>query len=180
MVADLFAFQKELSDKGVIFCFNGPTSQEILVSIGDVLQNKMRELDTELSVTHRVFSVFVEQMQNIIRYSAEKVCPDDCNELRLGIIAVGKAGAHYYVICGNRINNKDKSRLEELLDKINRMNQDELKVFYKERRKLVRSCDSKGAGLGFIEIARKASTPIEFSIVPIDKEYSFFSLKSII
>jgi hypothetical protein len=34
----------------------------------------------------------------------------------------------------------------------------------------------KGSGLGFIDIARKASEPIDFEIVRVDAERSFFSM----
>ena len=39
---------------------------------------------------------------------------------------------------------------------------------------------SKGAGLGFMEIARRASKPIEFDFTEIDANYVFFALKATI
>jgi hypothetical protein len=40
--------------------------------------------------------------------------------------------------------------------------------------------ESKGAGLGFIEMARKVSLPIEYEFVPMEDDYSFFCLKATI
>jgi hypothetical protein len=37
---------------------------------------------------------------------------------------------------------------------------------------------SKGAGLGIIEIARRASKPIEFDFTEVDGDYTFFTLKA--
>ena len=37
---------------------------------------------------------------------------------------------------------------------------------------------SKGAGLGFMEIARRASKPIEFDFTDVDGDYAFFALKA--
>ena len=39
---------------------------------------------------------------------------------------------------------------------------------------------SKGAGLGFMEIARRASKPLEFDFTEIDANHAFFALKATI
>jgi len=57
------------------------------------------------------------------------------------------------------------------------MDKDELKIYYKERRRADREGDSKGAGIGFIEMARKSSQPLEFSFQKIDDKHSFFTIK---
>ena len=51
-----------------------------------------------------MFAVFVEQMQNIIRYSAEKVAAQCVRqptaallEIRYGIVTIGQEGSEYVV-----------------------------------------------------------------------------------
>jgi hypothetical protein len=125
----------------------------------------------------------VEQSQNIIHYSAEKTPPDeDKAELSSGIIGVGYDTGHYYVLCGNRVKKEAVAALGEQLTKLQSMSKDELKRYYKEeRRKKSRpNSNSKGAGLGFIELARKSVKPIEFDVKQIDEQFSFFSLKTVI
>ena len=68
----------------------------------------------------------------------------------------------------------------EQLTKLQNMSKDELKRYYKEQRRKESREDSKGAGLGFIELARKSVKPIEFDVKPIDEQLSFFALKTII
>jgi len=60
------------------------------------------------------------------------------------------------------------------------MDRSELKQYYKEKRRNETPESSKGAGLGFIELARKSVKPIEFDVQKIDDEFSFFSLKTTI
>ncbi len=60
------------------------------------------------------------------------------------------------------------------------MSKDELKEYYKAQRRKSPEEGSKGAGLGFIDMAKKASEPIEFDFKPIDEKVSFFSLKTVI
>ena len=56
----------------------------------------------------------------------------------------------------------------------------ELKAFYKEQRRLGPDDESKGAGLGFIDMARKASEPIAYQIIDAGNGAAFFTLKVII
>ena len=181
MIENLYRFKDELTREGIIFCFNGPTSQEILVSIGEALRHKMREDEAGLTTSNKVFSIFVEQVQNIIRYSAETVCANDLNcELRLGIVAVGRQDDNYYVLCGNRIETEKAETLRGILETLRGMDKKRLKTYFKETIRAPRPAESRGAGLGFIEMARKASGPIEYEIRPIDDRYSFFSYKAVI
>ena len=60
------------------------------------------------------------------------------------------------------------------------MSADELKIFYKEKLKSKPDMSSNNAGLGLIEMARKASKPIEYRIDDADEKISFFSIKAII
>ena len=66
------------------------------------------------------------------------------------------------------------------IEKLNGMTKKELKAYYNHRRKQTPEPDSKGAGLGLIEIARRSSKPLKFCFKEIDSKYSFFTLKTII
>jgi len=181
MLANLHELKTALDQQGIFFCFSGPMSQELMVGIGDTLRNKMKLDDANSSTIVKVFAMFVEQSQNIIHYSAEKTPPDEEKaELSTGIIGVGYDTGHYYVLCGNLINKEAVAPLCEQLTKLQSMSKDELKRYYKEQRKKGSPADSKGAGLGFIELARKSVKPIEFDVKNIDDKLSFFSLKTVI
>ena len=182
MLDNLYKFKQELNQRGIFFCFSGPLSQDLLVEIGDTLRNKMAQEEASSSTILKVFSMFVEQAQNIIHYSAERIPLDtpDQTTLSSGIIVVGYEDQRYYVLCGNLIDNEAVSTLREQLTKLQQMNKDELKRYYKEQRKQEAHESSKGAGLGFIELARQSITPVEFNFQQVDNNYSFFSLKTAI
>ena len=182
MLENLYSFKTELNQRGIFFCFSGPISQDLLVEIGDTLKNKMKLEETNSSTVTKVFAMFVEQVQNIIHYSAEKIPLDEPEaELSSGIVVVGYENPHYYVLCGNLVDDQTVERLRNKLTALQNMNKDELKRYYKEqRKKKAPDEDSKGAGLGFIELARKAVKPIEFDFQQVEANYYFFSLKTII
>ena len=179
---DLLAFKNEMTDKGVLYCLSGPISNDIIVVIGDSIRQRMKLADVKSSITLKVFAIVVEQAQNIIRYSDE-VIPEDFTSgelLRMGIIVVGYDNSHYYVLSGNMIKTKKVKHLKEKLEIIQKMDKVELKKYYKEQRKKGPDETSKGAGLGFIEMARKSSEKIQFEFKTIDENMSFFSMKTII
>lgn len=185
MIKHLYELKSDLDGRNIFFCFIGPMSQHLLTDIVSVLTKKMSMEQASRSTVLRVFSVVVEKAQNIIRYSAEVTKHDnsglnDEKELPHGIITVGYEDNHYFVWSGNIIDNSRVDHLRKKLTKLQGMNKEELKQYYQEQRRQGPEEGSKGAGLGFIEMARKASKPIEFDFKQIDEKRSFFSLKTII
>jgi Family of unknown function (DUF6272) len=101
------------------------------------------------------------------------------NELvGVGMLTVGIDDGHYFVMSGNKLPSAKVEKLRSKLENLQSMNQDELKQYYKEQRRMEPDSDSKGAGLGFIEMARKVSKNIEFDFHKIDDENSFFTFKA--
>ncbi len=184
MIHDFYEIKKDFDRRGIFFCFNGPISQALLVGMGETLKRKMKLADAGASTVLRVFSMLVEQAQNIIHYSAEKFPSDGTEEkgqkLRLGLIAVGHEKDHYFVLCGNKIRNADIEPLKRHLENIQGMDKGELKTYYKEKRRQPPVDSGKGAGLGFLEMAKRASEPIQFEFEKIDDDFSFFSIQTII
>ncbi len=179
---DLFNFYKELRKDGIIFCFSGPTSQAIVEGVGEALKQKMQLEETGGKISRNLFSVFVEQMQNVIHYSAEGIPGSESQGegLRYGIVIVGQENGKFYVLSGNYVEKTSGDEIEEKLRAIQKMSKEDMKVYFKEQRRKEPEALSKGAGLGFIETARKASEPIEFVIDQVDETYCFFTIKAVI
>ncbi|MBF0289893.1 MAG: hypothetical protein HQM14_18925 [SAR324 cluster bacterium] len=180
----LYKIYQDFMQQGIFMCFNGPLSQNLMVEIGETVKQKMELAEAGTSRISKVFAIMVEQAQNILHYSEEKIPDRDGAgaeyELRFGIISIGYADDHYFVTCGNRILNSRVDTFREKLTQLQQMDKTELKKAYKEQLKKGPEEGSKGAGLGFIEMARKSSKPIEFNFQTIDEEFSFFSIKILI
>ncbi len=180
MYFDLLHLKNDLSQKGIFFEFSGPLTQSLLVELGDILKLKMKLESASTLTILKVFALVVEQTQNIIHYSAEKQNQNPAINLDLstGIIAVGYKDREYFVQAGNLMETDDVARLKSKLNLLKTMDAAQLKKLYKEQRRKDPGEKSKGGGLGFIEIARKSSRPIEFDFAPVDEKYSFFSLNA--
>jgi hypothetical protein len=182
MLDKLYGMVESFKKHELVFWYNGPLSQILVVEIGDIIKKSIDE-SSDRKMINRIFAILVEQMQNIIKYSVQRTTGgkgDDLFVLSSGLIAVGVEGDHYSVISGNVIQNQDIDRIKDRLDRIIAMDQDGLKEHYKAMRKMEPDERSRGAGLGFIEMARKASKPLEYQFKTIDDEHSFFSLKALV
>ena len=179
-VNDFFQYREEITRNGIFLTFNGVLIHSFMVQLGEMLKMKMSLFNVDKNLETRIFSTVIEQAQNIIFYSCERmpVPAMDGEMVGVGAITVGMEGDHYFVICGNMMPNEKVEKLNNKLTAIQKMTQDELKQFYKEQRRMTPDEDSKGAGLGFIEMARKSSRAIEFAFRKLDEQNSYFTIKA--
>jgi len=179
---ELFDIRTVLGKQGIIFAYSGPVTEAVLSGVGEAIKQKLVIDDADTKTLRSVFAVFVEQMQNMIHYSAEKVPSREIelpfSEMRYGILTIGREGDDYVIHGGNLVARSDVSRLRERLSKIRSMNKEELRAVRKERLRGAPEEGSKGAGLGLMEIARRASKPIEFDFSDVDDEYAFYTIKA--
>jgi hypothetical protein len=195
------SLRQQLESRGIVFSYCGYLNENILSGIGNALQSKMAIEQTDQKISRGIFSTFVEQVQNVIRYSEEKIGPEerkaqelaaanaegreaqpilDDGELRYGTIAIGeKPDGTRFVTCANMILNENVARITESLESIRGLNRKELTHLMREHLKQGPPEGSKGAGVGFISIAREANGNWEYDMVPLpDSQYTFFCLEA--
>lgn len=175
-------FRQEVTNGGVIFFFNGYLSQTVIAAIGDALRHKLAQEDGNRAQTRKVFSTFIEMMQNVINYSDDAIAAGG-SALSHGAVAVGRRQGHYFITCGNPVRCEHVERIRAKLAVIDAMSHDEIKQRYKEKLRQESEATSKGAGLGFLTVARDASAPIEYSFAPLAEApdtLCFFYLKATI
>ncbi|GAB6097512.1 SiaB family protein kinase [Desulfatiferula olefinivorans] len=179
MTLMLYSLRESFSKNKIIFCYSGPMSQDLMVEIGNTLKNKMQQDAFNRSMVAKTFAILVEQVQNIIHYSKEQTALADEYDRKLssGIVAVGFEDGGYFVSSGNMIYARDKEKIAQMIDRINAMDPEEKKRYYKERRKQGPDEGSRGAGLGFIEMARKSDRPVDYDFIDLDSGFCFFSIR---
>ncbi|KUO78724.1 MAG: hypothetical protein APF81_20225 [Desulfosporosinus sp. BRH_c37] len=177
----LIEIQKMLGDSHILISFSGRFSQGIIQELGEAIKEHMKNEDNPKNKIYNVFSIFIEQTQNINNYFAIKK-NDIINEeiTSSAIVCIGKSKEDYFIWSGNLVNNSDVHPLNEQLNLIRSLNKDELKKLYKEQLKKDIQPGQNGAGMGLIDIARKSSLPIEYSFEERDKSFTFYELKAIV
>lgn len=182
LARELFDIRLILRKQGIIFAYSGYVTETVLSGVGEAIKRKLTIDDADTKTLRSVFAVFVEQMQNMIRYSAERVPNSPTTpsvvEIRYGVLTIGREGDDYVIHAGNLVERSDVERLRKRLSQIRDMNKEELRALHKEQLRADPEEGSKGAGLGFMEIARRSSKPIEFDFIDVDDKHAFFTLKA--
>ena len=181
MNVNVFDLYKTLRQNDILFCFSGSISQSTVEGLGHTLRTHLERQEASSKATRNVFAILVEQMQNVINYSQENIPgPRTEGSLSYGIILVGQDNGEFFIISGNYISESAAGRVSFLLDKMQNMGKEELKTFYRQERRRETDPESKGAGLGLIEVARKASLPVEHTIMDTEDGRTFLTIKAVI
>lgn len=174
----LINIQKVLEENSILTCFSGRFSQRLIEEMGEAIKEHMQRDKKNKSQIYNVFSIFIEQCQNIRNYTLSKQGQDSYFEIaESSIVCIGKNNDNYFIWSGNVVENIDVDPLIQWLSLIKNSSKDELKELYKD--KIKNSCEisDNGAGVGLISIARKSSRPIEYSFKEVNHGFSFYELK---
>ena len=152
-------FHKLLEQRRTFFCYSGLLSEDVLSTFSGIVREQMSEMEDDAEITKRVFGIFVEQAQTVIRYSKDRIA-----EGGTGTVAISRAEDGFLIEAINPMDDENAEGLQKNLDELKAMDSKELRKAYKQRLREGPPEGSKGAGLGFIEMARKADR-FEFDFV---------------
>jgi hypothetical protein len=125
-----------------------------------------------------VFSVYIEMIQNIRQYAA---LHDDLDAS--ATVVIGRRDESRYVVsAGNLVKAEDGEALVARIQELAALDKAALKAEYKAQLHKPRAQGvASGAGLGLIDIARRAGAPLEASLTPAAAPgQAFFSLSVVI
>jgi signal transduction histidine kinase len=176
---DLFSMRERFNSQQIMLCFNGPISRSLIEEIGNALRNYLSADHAHPSAAMDVFAVYIEMTQNISHYTRTQGWSEQ--ESGATVVVSRDDDGHYVVSAGNIIVEGDGQRLLDAVESLAGLDKAQLKAAYKEQLRKPRDAEkSSGAGLGLIDIARKASQPLRARIQPISEGRSFFSLRAVI
>lgn len=174
----IYDLHKTMLKKNLILVYEGEFTQEITKSVLSMAERNMDSFGEESNVKRKVFNVMVECLQNICKHSENY--EDSSIGKNNAIFMIGKHEKEYFITSGNAIPNSKVANLAAKLETINALDKEGLKSLYKDIIKNGSLSDKGGAGLGFVDMARKSGQKLRFDFEPINEELTFFSLKTTI
>lgn len=160
----------------VILIYEGDFTQETTKSILTMAERNLESAGEESTIKKKIFNVMVEALQNIVKHS-DDVKDAENNNHHAAIFLIGHERSQYSIMSGNPVKTANLPSLKAALEHINSLDKDGLKDLYKEIIKNTTISDKGGAGLGFVDMARKSGEKLEWAFVPMNGDYSFFCLK---
>jgi hypothetical protein len=168
----------------IIFFYVGYFSQHVVAAISETIKARLDTAGAAGPTRRRIFSSFVEMSQNIMHYSCDSLTPHDQRDqqMRRGSFCIGMQGDSFFLLCANPVESASVERIRDRLEPLRSMTMDEIKSAYKKALRDETPADSKGAGLGFLTMARDASEPLEFEFAreAQDAATTVFCIKAII
>jgi hypothetical protein len=171
----IYDLHRTMMSQKLILVYQGDFTQETTKSILAMAERNIDSSGEESNIKRKVFNVMVESLQNIVKHSDELV--DGQTRSHAAIFLIGREANRYTIMSGNPIRKENVGKLQGSLEKINALDKDGLKELYKEIIKNTTISEKGGAGLGFVDMARKSGGKLEFEFPEMSNDYAFFCLK---
>ncbi|MGE0771432.1 MAG: SiaB family protein kinase [Cyclobacteriaceae bacterium] len=173
----IYDLHRTMIAEKLILVYEGDFTQETTKSILAMAERNLDSSGEESSIKRKVFNVMVEALQNIVKHSSEKGLKAGSLISRSAIFMISRNDHQYSVMTGNPILTEHVDQLSRNLEELNSLDKEGLKEKYKAIIKNTTISEKGGAGLGFIDMARKSGEKLEFQFPNMDDHYSFFCLK---
>ncbi|MBI1267750.1 MAG: hypothetical protein GC193_10020 [Cryomorphaceae bacterium] len=166
---DLFNNFGHFNDKGVMLAFRGDISSPMLDGLLDVAERKLTLMGCATGTRKRAFHILVECLQNLQKHSTAKK-----DEPGNGVVIMVSTPEGIRIATGNAVPKDIYPELQSRIDQLNDLEPEKRKKEYQDQLVNGKISDVGGAGLGFIDIARKSGNELEYSFSPMDEERLFF------
>ena len=175
---DLDKWYLQKTNGEVIYKFKGGVFQDVIGEALDAIERNLNLSDDENKIRKKVYNVFVESIQNLFHHVDK---PPETGDIDLadnfGVIILTKERQQFYRIStGNFIKTDKIAGVRDRIDQVNSLNEEEIRMLYREILGNEGYSQKGGGGLGILDIARRTSNKLEYKIYPFDDEYIFFEL----
>ncbi len=167
----IIELHRQLREQKITLIFNSGFSQESLLGLLSVIESQILKVR---SIKKTMFNIIVEMLQNIIHHGIDN---PDSEVIKPGIFFIQELANEYYINTGNYLPNKKVQDFKEKLNKINKMEDEELDNYFNKRLFDFAGDTSKKAGLGIIDMRLKSDSKLVFNFHKVNEEISFFTLQ---
>jgi hypothetical protein len=182
MKFDIHQCNEALAEHDIQVIYSGPIWANGIDGMAEMLLRRLEYDEIPRSASQSVFSAFVEQMNSMLMYSADKErragSDGKGSEVSQGVYVFGIKDSSYFIQTGNVVTLHSAEMLKVHLDYLNTLDKKELREYYKQQLRDENENDPKGweSGMGLIEIARRAAGPIEYSFEPLEDGLQYFTM----
>lgn len=172
-VPDLYGLRERFDNEKILLCFNGPISRSLIEEIGNALRNYLKSEQASPASAIDVFAVYIELTQNIRHYAMKA----ELSGADTATVVVSFHEGRYHISAGNVVHLADGEALLANVLALANTDKVELKKLYKQQLRKPRDEEAvSGAGLGLIDIARKATAPMVPALKDLENGTGYFSL----
>jgi hypothetical protein len=165
--------ERLMAENNVYLIWSGHFSRDIGKEVLSFAETKLSEEDVDSGLRRKVFSILVETLENVAKYSPGRE-PEE--KFGMPIAMIRMTGGIYLLTTGNLILNDKIGLLKEKLETINKCDKAGLKELFKKALS-EQSIDSDSTGnMGLIEMARKSGNKLLYQFDKVNDQYSYYML----
>jgi len=177
----MLEYTGSLKKRNINISYSGPMWEDGLKGIAEMVKSSLSSDELPSSAAKSIFSVFIEQATNMLMYSAEKEHypkhDAESSDVSTGMLVLGHKNLTYFIQTGNVVKSVNAELIKGRLDYLNTLDKKGIRQFYREQMRGENdNPESQGAGLGFIEIAKRATAPIKYDFEPLGEGLFYFTM----
>jgi len=149
------------------YLFIGYMTNNILDAIAAGIEEVMAVNPHYAGKYRKIFSVYVEMLQNILFYSAERTDIASGSDAAYGGLEIAMHGDAVEISAANPVTAAQHKKLLAIMTHISGLTAAQIAAVYKQKMaESFNDAESRGGGLGYYDIARKSIRPVTFEFVP--------------
>jgi hypothetical protein len=172
-------FLSQMKAGSVMHSYEGEMTESVVSEVLRDIEERLETEENDFKKSRKIYNILVEAMQNLYHHT-DAFTPevlDNGDEKRTTRIILARKEGEYHVLAANYIIKDNIPALKAKLDKINSLDKDGLREYYKEVLDNGQFSVHGGGGLGIIDIARKSGNSLDYEFSDVNDDYGLFGLK---
>ena len=165
--------ERLMAENNVYLIWSGHISIEVEKEVISLTETKLSEEDIELNLRRRIFSVLVEIIENVAKYSPGKE-PEE--KFGMPVAMIRLEDDEYTLTTGNLILNERVEDLKGKLDTINKFDKVGLKELFRKSLSGQTISSNSTGNMGLIDMARKSGSKLVYQFEQLNELYSYYVL----
>jgi hypothetical protein len=162
-----------MAEYNIHLILSGHISPDVGKEVLSFTETKLTEEDVEANIRRRIFSILVEILENVSKYTPSK---EEEEKYGMQVAIIRLEDDDYTLTTGNLIPNAEVANLREKLDLINTSDKIGLKELFRMSLSGQNiSTDSTG-NMGLIDMARKSGSKLVYKFEEVNTTYSYYIL----
>ncbi len=162
-----------MPESGIFLEYTGQVDCKIIDQLLEKFKKRPEFINLDKSAGNRVYSILVECLENILKYSVKK--PVFGSKLQ-PTISVRKLNDKIIIKAGNPVTSDKTGELTMRLNQLNHLDEKELNTLYENTINKKMQQNGDGAGLGFILMKLKSGNEIDYNFNRVDIDHTYFEL----
>lgn len=163
----------KLARKDTIFSYLGSLTHHELNHVLKSIELLLTNNYSSRGLKKKLFNLLIEITQNLFNYLNNPRL-EDRNAV---FVFMTESDNTYKIITGNYLLNSEVAGIKTRIEMINSLNNEELRELYRSILDIGIVSTGGGAGLGFVDLARKSGRKLSYRFEEVDDKFSFFTLE---